>query len=100
MAPYDLSFADTLISVIIDIIEKDDQNNKQHEYKHDFIDIGCDEFEREKEIKIKTFEDIVKPQFDSNQIDITWFYVSLKESPNGTYPKSHYMQILFTLNCK
>lgn len=100
MAPYDMDFADTLLSVILDIIEKNDRNIRQHEYKYDFVEIGRDEFEHEGEIKTRTIEDIVKPQLDPNQFEIGWYHISLKESPNDTYPKSHYMQIMFTLRHK
>lgn len=65
MAPYDTDFADHIISLCNDLLSKlnDISRNEQLHY------IDAD-FEHEKEIKMKTIDDIVKPLFvDSLDIE-------------------------------
>lgn len=99
MAPYDLEFANDVVDMIIDSLSKYPEIIPYLNQKV-FPDIGREEFEREKEIKTRTFEDIVKPQFDNIPFDIM-YQISLKPSPSHEIcVKPEYMEILFTFKIK
>lgn len=96
MAPYDIKFATKMTNVIIDRLE----TNDMCKYRLVFQKIGAERYEYEKEVKTRTFEDIVKPQFENLPFDITYDISLNPASQHGDHPKPCHMAMTFTFKLK